>query len=70
MLVVRQEGEKLWAMPPNAERVELVPESSLDRFVAQPVGAPVSFERDSNGNVIGIIVTLSAGREIKGTKKL
>ena len=70
VLVVRQEGEKLWAMPPNAERVELVPESSLDRFVAQPVGAPVSFERDSNGNVIGIIVTLSAGREIKGTKKL
>jgi tricorn protease len=68
VLVVRQEGEKLWAIAPNAERIELVPESTPDRYMAQPVGAPVSFERDPTGKVIGITVLLPGNREVKGKK--
>jgi hypothetical protein len=68
VLVVRQEGEKLWATAPNSERIELVPETGADRFIAQPVGAAVAFERDSAGKVVGIIVHLPGGREVKGKK--
>jgi hypothetical protein len=66
VLVIRQEGDKLWAIAPNAERIELVPESTADRYLAQPVGAPVSFERASSGKVIGITVLLPGNREVKG----
>jgi hypothetical protein len=70
VLVVRQEGDKLWALAPNAERIELVPESVADKFIAQPVGAPVSFERDTTGKVVGITVLLPGNREVKGKKTL
>jgi tricorn protease len=68
VLVLKQEGDKLWAYPPNTERVEFVPETAADRFVAQPMGAPVSFERDPAGKIVGITVVLPGGREIKGKK--
>jgi len=67
-LVVRQEGEKLFALAPGGERVELVPETTADRFMAQPVGGTVSFERDAANKVTGIVVTLPNGREIKARK--
>lgn len=70
VLVVRQEGEKLFALAPNAERVELVPDAAADNFIAQPVGGAVRFERDAAGKVSGITVTLPNGREIKGKKTL
>ena len=68
VMVIKQEGDKLWAYPPNTERVEFVPETAADRFVAQPVGAPVSFDRDTTGKVVGITVMLPGGREVKGKK--
>lgn len=67
-LVVSQEGENLFATAPNGERMELVPETAADSFTARPVGAPVRFERDSTGKVVGISVTLPNGREVKGKK--
>ena len=67
VLVVRQEGEKLYAIAPGGDRMELVPESSADRFIAQPVGAAVRFERGTAG-VVAVIVVLPNGREVKGNR--
>jgi tricorn protease len=67
-LVVRQEGDKLFAQPPSGERVELVPDAAPDKFIPQPVGGSVSFERDASGKVIGIVVTLPNGRVIRAKK--
>ena len=68
VLVVRQEGEKLFALAPGSERIELVPDTTTDKFIPQPVGGSVSFERDSGGKVTAIIVTLPNGRVIKARK--
>jgi tricorn protease len=68
VLVVRQEGEKLFALAPGGERVELVPQATADSFAAQPVGGTVTFERDTSGKVVGIVVVLPSGREIKAKK--
>src|ERR1044072_7351025 len=65
VLVVRQEGEKLFALDPRGQRIELVPEVTADKFVAQPVGNAVSFERDAGGKVTAIIVTFPDGRVVK-----
>lgn len=68
-LIVRQEGEKLIAVDPGGQRVELVPDSATaDKFVAQPVGGTVSFERDAAGKVTGLVVTLPNGNVIKARK--
>jgi len=68
VLVVRQEGEKLFALDSRGQRIELVPEAAPDRFVAQPIGNAVSFERDADGKVTAIIVTFSDGKSIKARK--
>lgn len=68
VLTVRQEGDKLFAIPPSGERVELVPETTADKFLVQPVGGNVSFERNDAGNVTGIVVTFPDGRIVKGRK--
>ena len=68
VLVISQEGEKLLAHDPGGQRVELVPDATADKFIAQPVGGVVSFERDAGGKVIGISVTLPNGTVIKGKK--
>jgi len=68
VLVVKQEGEKLFAFDPRGQRIELVPEATADKFMAQPVGNSVSFERDTGGKVTAIIVTLPDGRTIKARK--
>jgi hypothetical protein len=70
VLVVRQEGEKLYATPPNGQSVELVPEAMPDKFNAQAVGAAIRFERDAAGKVTGISLTMPDGREVKGRKTL
>lgn len=70
VLVVKQEGDKLWAMPSTGERVELVPEPTPDNFLGQPVGAPVRFERDAAGKVVAITVVLPGGREVRAKKAL
>jgi hypothetical protein len=67
-LVITQEGDKLLALDPGGQRVELVPEAAADKFVAQPVGAAVSFERDAGGKVVAISVTLPNGNVIRGRK--
>ena len=67
-LVVRQEGDKLFALDPGGQRIELVPDATADKFMAQPVNASVSFERDAANKVVAIIVTLSDGRVIRGRK--
>ena len=69
-LVVRQEGDKLFAQPPSGERVELVPDATPDKFLPQPAGGSVSFERDAAGKVTAIIVTLPNGNVIKARKML
>ncbi|HET8782162.1 MAG TPA: hypothetical protein VFM63_07075, partial [Pyrinomonadaceae bacterium] len=68
MLVVRQEGDKLFALDPGGQRIELVPEAAGDKFVAQPVGGAVSFEKDTAGKVTAIVVTLPDGRIVKGRR--
>ena len=68
MLVITQEGDKLLALDPGGQRVELVPEATADKFMAQPVGAAVSFERDAGGKVVAINVTMPNGNVIKGRK--
>ena len=68
VLVVKQEGEKLFALDPRGQRIELVPEPTADKFLAQPVGNSVSFERDAGGKVTAIIVTFPDGRTIKARK--
>jgi tricorn protease len=68
VLVVKQEGEKLFALDPRGQRIELVPEATADKFLAQPVGNTVSFERDAGGKVTAIIVTFPDGRTIKARK--
>jgi len=67
-LVVRQEGEKLFALDPGGQRIELVPNTTPDKFLAQPVGGTVSFERDPAGKVTGIVVTLPNGNVIRARK--
>lgn len=69
-LVVRQEGDKLFAIDPGGQRIELVPEATGDKFVAQPVGGAVSFERDTAGKVTAVVITLPDGRVIRGRKTL
>ncbi len=68
-LVVRQEGEKLFALDPGGQRIELVPDTTTaDKFVPQPVGGTVSFERDAAGKVTGIVITLPNGNVIRAKK--
>lgn len=67
VLVVRQEADKLIAIDPGGGRVELVPEATADTFTPA-VGGKVSFERDANGKVTGIVVTLPNGQTVKGRK--
>jgi tricorn protease len=67
-LVIRQEGDKLFALDPGGQRIELVPEAAADKFLAQPVGGSVSFERDAANKVVAITVTLPNGRVIKARK--
>jgi tricorn protease len=67
-LVIRQEGDKLFALDPGGQRIELVPDATGDKFQAQPVGGSVSFERDAANKVVAIIVTLPNGRVIKAMK--
>ena len=67
-LVIRQEGDKLFALDPGGQRIELVPDATADKFLAQPVGGSVSFERDATNKVVAIIVTLPNGRVIKARK--
>ncbi|HEU4768579.1 MAG TPA: hypothetical protein VFS77_14450, partial [Pyrinomonadaceae bacterium] len=70
VLVISQEGEKLFALDPGGQRVELVPDPAADKFTVQPVGGAVAFERDAGGKVTGIVVTLPNGTSIKGRKAL
>jgi tricorn protease len=67
-LVIRQEGDKLFALDPGGGRIELVPDSTGDKFQAQAVGGSVSFERDAANKVVAIVVTLGDGRVIKARK--
>ena len=67
-LVITQDGEKLFAAAPDGERMELVPEQVADKFIAQPVGAPVTFARDGSGKVMSVLVVLPNGREVQGKK--
>ena len=68
VLVVREEQEKLYAIAPSGERIELVPEAAADKFVGQPIGAPVTFERDASNRIVAIVVSLPKGRQEKGKK--
>ena len=68
LLTIRQEGDKLFAVPPSGERVELVPEKTGDKFSAQPVGGSVAFERNETGKVTGLVVTFPDGRTLKARK--
>jgi tricorn protease len=66
-LVIKQEGDTLFALDPGGQRIELVPETA-DKFLAQPVGGSVSFERDAANKVVAIVVTLPNGRVIKARR--
>jgi tricorn protease len=67
-LVIQQEGDKLFALDPGGQRAELVPDTTADKFLVQPVGGSVSFERDAANKVVAITVTLTNGRVIKARK--
>jgi hypothetical protein len=68
VLEIVQEKEKLFAIAPNGDRLELVATSASDKFLGKPIDVPVTFERDSSGRVVGITVILPGGREEKGRK--
>jgi hypothetical protein len=68
VLDVRQEGEKLYGVAPGGERMELVPATAADAFIAQPVGAGVRFERDVGGTVLAVVVMMRDGREVRGKR--
>ena len=68
VLVIRQEGDKLFALDPGGQRIELVPDATVDKFLAQPVGGSASFERDTGGKVTAIVVTLPDGRQVRGRR--
>ncbi len=68
VLVIRQEGEKLFAVPPSGPTVELVAGTEADRFTAQAVGAAVRFERTAQGGIGAVVITMADGREIKGAR--
>ena len=70
VLVVLEEKEKLYAISPNGERIELVPAAAADKFVGQPVDIPITFDRDATGKIVGITVSFPNGREEKGRKVL
>jgi hypothetical protein len=67
-MVVRQQGDKLVAVAPNSEEVELSPQSTADTFIALPPQAIVRFERDPAGKISGIVITMPNGREIRGKR--
>ncbi|HZH35323.1 MAG TPA: S41 family peptidase [Pyrinomonadaceae bacterium] len=67
VLMVKQEGDKLFA-DAGGQRMELVPENQADKFTAQPVGAGVTFIRDTGGKVTEVVVIMGGGREMKGRK--
>jgi hypothetical protein len=67
-LVIRQEGDKLFALDAGGQRIELVPDATVDKFLAQPVGGSASFERDTGGKVTAIVVTLPDGRQVRGRR--
>ncbi|HEX2640429.1 MAG TPA: S41 family peptidase, partial [Pyrinomonadaceae bacterium] len=68
VMVVRQQGDKLVAVAPNSEEVELSPQSTADTFIALPPQAIVRFERDPAGKISGIVITMPNGREIRGKR--
>jgi hypothetical protein len=70
VMVIRQDGDKLVAVAPNSGPIDLVPDTSPDKFNAPAVGAGLRFERDAAGAVIGISITMPDGREVKGRKQL
>ncbi|MDQ3181578.1 MAG: hypothetical protein M3Q33_13785, partial [Acidobacteriota bacterium] len=63
-----QEGEKLIGLA-GGERIELSPDAAVkDKFIAQTASVTVTFERDTNGKIIGVTVIIPSGREVKGKK--
>jgi len=68
VLVIQQEGEKLIAIAPGGDRVELVPTPSVDKYNVQPAGGELRFERDAAGRISGIAVTLPNGQEVKAKR--
>ena len=68
ILAVVEEKEKLYAIAPTGDRLELVATTDADKFIGKPIDVSISFQRDASGNVVGISVILPDGREEKGRK--
>ena len=68
VVVFKQEGDKLVA-DAGGERIELTLDPAVkDKFGTQPAAVTVTFERDANGKIAGVIVIIASGREVKGKK--
>lgn len=69
LLTFQQEGEKFVGISPEGERIELAPDAAAkDKFTAQTASVRLTFERDANGKVAGLIIIIPSGRELKGKK--
>lgn len=66
VVTITKEGNKLMGQPTGQEKTELEPISETE-FVVPSVKANVSFEKDSSGKVIGLIL-VQGGQTIKGKK--
>jgi len=65
----QQEGEKFVGVSPNGERIELAPDAATkDKFAAQTASVQLTFERDASGKVVGLILIMPSGQELKGKK--
>ncbi|MDQ3713417.1 MAG: S41 family peptidase [Acidobacteriota bacterium] len=69
VLTFQQEGDKFVGVAPNGERIELAPDTAAkDKFAAQTASVQLTFERDAGGKVIGLILIIPSGQELKGKK--
>jgi len=65
----QQENDKFVGVSPNGERIELAPDAAVkDKFAAQTASVQLTFERDATGKVVGLILIIPSGQELKGKR--
>jgi tricorn protease len=68
-IAFQQEGETFVGLAPNGERIELLPDASIkDKFAAPTASVQLTFERDSSNKIVGLILIIPSGQELKGKK--
>lgn len=66
ILVITREGDKLFGQPTGESKEELIPQED-GSFQVTNVEAKVKFNRDADGKVVEVVISLG-GQEMKGKK--